>query len=105
VTDKDDHKAGCCGDYCGKCPNYTVECAGCVPEDHTDCHFVKCCLDKGIEHCGLCGDFPCRKIKEFVPDDRPGCPAGYHIEELYRRKGLGTPAWLEAQRRKWEEAR
>lgn len=93
--------AGFCGDYCGKCPNYPGRCGGCVASEHPDCHFVSCCLERGIEHCGLCEEFPCRKLREFVPDDRPGCEPGYHIKELKKRSSVGTATWLDGQRRKW----
>jgi len=91
-----------CGDYCGKCPNYPEKCHGCVPSDHMDCYFVKCCLEKGIEHCGFCEDFPCKKLSDFVPDDRPECPTGYHVENLRTRMAIGTEAWLKVQREKWK---
>ncbi|MEA3311528.1 MAG: DUF3795 domain-containing protein [candidate division WOR-3 bacterium] len=90
-----------CGDYCGKCPNYPRKCAGCVPELHPDCHFIRCCQDKGIEHCGFCENLPCQKLAGFCPDDRPSCPPGYHIENLRERKRIGTEAWFEKQRAKW----
>ncbi|HVO37312.1 MAG TPA: DUF3795 domain-containing protein [Candidatus Acidoferrum sp.] len=95
-------EAGFCGDYCGKCPNYPDECQGCIPSAHMDCHFVSCCLQKNIEHCGFCEDFPCKKLREFVPDDRPECPSGYHIENLRARKAIGTKDWLAKQQAKWQ---
>ena len=58
-------EAGFCGDYCGKCPNYPDKCRGCVPPDHMDCYFAKCCLNKRIEHCGFCPDFSCKKLTDF----------------------------------------
>ena len=94
--------ASFCGDYCGKCPNYPRECHGCAPSEHMDCHFVKCCLSKNIEHCGFCADFPCVKLSNFVPDDRPECPKGYHVENLRTRKTIGTELWLQTQRSKWK---
>jgi hypothetical protein len=94
-------EAAFCGDYCGKCPNYPIPCAGCIPSLLADCHFVKCGLEKRIEHCGLCDQFPCQKLIEFVPDDRPGCPPGYHVENLRLRASLGTDSWLESQRSRW----
>ena len=95
------YEAGFCGDFCGKCPNYPDECGGCIPTEHMGCHFVGCCLAKGIGHCGLCEAFPCEKLRDFVPDDRPGCPPGYHVEELRKRTEMGTDAWLSQQRVKW----
>jgi hypothetical protein len=97
------HEAGCCGDFCGKCPDYPDQCAGCIPTDHMDCYFVKCCVERSLEHCGFCGDFPCKRLRDFVPDDRPGCAPGYHIEELRRRKTVGTETWLGTQREKWKD--
>lgn len=95
-------EAAFCGDYCGKCPKYLDDCRGCISTDHSNCYFVKCCLKKGIEHCGLCMDFPCEKLREFVPDDRSECPRGYHIENLRIRKTVGTEKWLKLQKIKWK---
>lgn len=97
------HEAGFCGDFCGKCPNYPQTCAGCIPELHHDCHFVRCRQEKGIDHCGLCVQFPCQKLNEFVPDDRPGCSPGYHIMNLRARVTSGTEVWLNKQRGEWKE--
>ena len=68
------------------------------------CEMRKCCLEKGIGHCGFCGLLPCKELAEFVPDDRPGCEPGYHIRELRRRVEIGTEAWLKEQQDKWETA-
>jgi hypothetical protein len=97
----DSHLAAFCGDYCGKCPDYPHECPGCVAADHMDCRFVRCCLEKGLEHCGGCAVFPCENLARFVPDDRPGCPPGYHIAALRRRLYIGTDSWLQEQLGRW----
>lgn len=60
------HLAGFCGDYCGKCSKYPKECIGCIPSEHSECHFVACCTRQGFEHCGQCADLPCNKLKEFL---------------------------------------
>jgi len=96
------HTATYCGDWCGKCPNYSTKCPGCIPCIHPDCHFVKCCLAKGIEHCGFCEELPCDKLRSFVPDDRNGCYAGYHIDALKSRRELGLEKWLLLQEATWE---
>ncbi|UCD09257.1 MAG: DUF3795 domain-containing protein [Dehalococcoidales bacterium] len=31
-----------------------------------DCHIRSCCEEKGINHCGDCGDFPCEKYIEWI---------------------------------------
>ncbi|MEO0079533.1 MAG: DUF3795 domain-containing protein [candidate division WOR-3 bacterium] len=95
-------EAGFCGNYCGKCSHYPKECPGCDPNLHK-CFFIRCCQKKGIEHCGLCATFPCKKLLEFVPDNRPGLAPGYHITNLRERKTAGTQAWLEIQRAKWRK--
>jgi hypothetical protein len=96
-------EAGFCGDYCGKCPNYPQKCGGCVASDHMNCYFVKCCSNRGIEHCGFCPAFPCKKLSGFCPDDRPECPLGYHIENLRIRRVMGTEAWLKSQQKRWKK--
>ncbi len=98
----DDHpETACCGDFCGKCNHYSKDCEGCTSAKRGTCHFVACCLGRGIEHCGICHEFPCAKLRVFVPDDRPGCPPGYHLENLKERTRVGTEAWLARQRRFW----
>ena len=42
-------------------------------------------------------------FSEFVPNDRPECPPGYHLENLRERKTMGTEAWLALQRTKWKD--
>lgn len=88
-----------CGDWCGKCPNFPAECSGCDEKMLSTCKFLACSAAKKFEHCGLCDEFPCRVLKDFVPDDR--LAAGYHIGSLKRRTLLGTAAWLEEVGRDW----
>lgn len=93
--------AAICGDYCGKCPHYPDKCGGCTPQTKAECRFVICCTARDLEHCGYCPEFPCESLSEFCPDDRPGCPPGYHIENLRRRMAIGIQAWLAEQRQRW----
>jgi hypothetical protein len=93
--------AGFCGDFCGKCPNYSQECAGCIPSLHQECFFIQCCMKRSLEHCGLCKDFPCETLVTFIPDDRPECPPGYHIQNLTERMSMGTASWIESEKRRW----
>ncbi|MFA5341377.1 MAG: DUF3795 domain-containing protein [Clostridia bacterium] len=30
------------------------------------CYMKKCCIEKKIDHCGKCNDFPCKYYMEFV---------------------------------------
>ncbi len=62
----DEKLLGKCGFYCGVCPTYiSGSCTGCVDE-HTegDCFTRDCVLEKGLEACPLCADFPCATIIE-----------------------------------------
>jgi len=61
-----------CGLDCGLCPRYYTagpsRCPGCAGPDfsskHPSCSFITCCVKKrGLEVCGECPDFPCRKFK------------------------------------------
>jgi hypothetical protein len=58
-----------CGLNCGLCPrHYTAgksKCPGCAGEGfsevHPPCGVLSCCQRKDLEHCYLCGEFPCEK--------------------------------------------
>jgi len=57
-----------CGLNCGLCPHYHVygfmDCPGCAGEGSNHCEACKilaCCLNKGLEFCFLCTEFPCAK--------------------------------------------
>ncbi len=91
--------AGACGDWCGKCPHFPKDCSGCEGKKVETCKILACSAGKKVEHCGLCVDFPCDALKDFVPDDR--LPAGYHVESLRQRASVGTAAWLEKAGRDW----
>jgi len=56
-----------CGEFCGSCPYHTGEkqpsCPGCdVVKGKPfwgECEVYTCIAEHGVEHCGLCGEFPC----------------------------------------------
>jgi hypothetical protein len=56
-----------CGEFCNSCVYYTGEkepkCPGCSSENGEpfwgECSVFKCMADRNVEHCGLCGEFPC----------------------------------------------
>ncbi len=95
-------QAAICGEYCGKCPNYGIDCLGCTCKLHMDCYFVRCSVERQVEHCGVCKDFPCKQLRDFLPDNRPDSPRGYHIKNLRLRMAIGTEAWLKLQRDRYE---
>ena len=36
-----------------------------------ECELYKCSSDKGNEHCGMCSDFPCKKLQEWASSENP----------------------------------
>jgi hypothetical protein len=109
-----------CGLYCGVCGIYhadrdnnqklkeklagayglTVEqisCSGCL-SDHKfvfcqTCGIRSCVLDKGMEGCHQCEDFPCTLIETFP------VPVGKKVilRSIPERKNLGDPKWVETE--------
>ena len=93
-----DHRlAAVCGRYCGTCATYQAAgCSGCAYQlgstTRGDCPLFQCCVSqRGLEHCGLCLDFPCQV---FLSHARP-----IDVARLYKalrlRAALGTRAWLD----------
>ena len=62
-----------CGVSCGACVRKEkVKCTGCVsmpaPFWGGKCGVKSCCEEKGLDHCGLCPDFPCKMEAEMGKD-------------------------------------
>jgi hypothetical protein len=69
-----------CGIVCDDCPWYKGEeepkCLGCQAIDGKpfwgQCPTYSCTVDKSVEHCGLCGDFPCEDfMARYDPREGP----------------------------------
>lgn len=67
----------CCGSVCPACPYYPADCRGCAAvkgnvfwlayTGGTLCDIYRCCvLERGLFHCGRCGELPCRR---YAPED------------------------------------
>lgn len=60
-----------CGCFCGGCPTYTRDVKPCPGAEANikRCEGCKtfhlCCKGKSITHCHQCGDYPCKKFKDF----------------------------------------
>ena len=59
-----------CGLDCTTCPfREKNNCPGCHKADGTmfwgKCTLALCSIGKGIEHCGLCDQFPCDLLKSY----------------------------------------
>jgi len=60
-----------CGIDCGECsyrePN---SCPGCKAAEGKlfwgECEVAKCCIGKGLAHCGGCQELPCETLKEYA---------------------------------------
>jgi hypothetical protein len=66
-----------CGAYCGTCAwKSKTNCAGCLASKRKmfwgECAVAKCCLAKGLEHCGLCAELPCSTLQSFFDHPEHG---------------------------------
>lgn len=63
-------RCGVCCNECGR--KETVHCTGCptmsMPFWGGECGVKSCCESKKLDHCGLCGDFPCRMCADMGKD-------------------------------------
>ena len=61
-----------CGVDCSVCPDYTSGiCPSCKETKWVEddiCMPVKCCREKGVAFCALCGGFPCESMVEFYEE-------------------------------------
>ena len=100
-----------CGLYCGACIDYLVykSCHGCSCEcgkcdasgHHERCNIYRCCVEQqGNEACYECEEFPCSILIRFChsPVWRHHLPV---IENLRRRKAIGTERWVKEQEENW----
>lgn len=99
----DSIRVGNCGLYCPGCEYYTKGCDGCSAHpggavwcnENMKCAVYACSTERGVEHCGVCGEFPCETLLGYA----------YHTEHGDRerlghcavRSKIGTAAWLERE--------
>jgi hypothetical protein len=95
-----------CGLYCGICiDNITskechgcgCKCGKCIGDWHSNhCAIYECASNKQIESCADCKDFPCTILIQFTNDPiwRTHLVC---IENLRRRKKIGTDKWIKEQ--------
>jgi len=78
-----------CGIVCDpvKCKEaFKVDCPGCVAMDKPfwgECDVKICCEGRGLEHCGLCDNFPCEVLKSYAYNEQHG-NNGEMIEQCKR---------------------
>lgn len=111
AMDKHDYRAAPCGLYCGICGDYSndvchgcrCDCGKCIGQGHEDgCDIAKCVNSRGLESCADCKELPCTKLIQFTVDPiwrtHLSC-----IENLRRRRKIGTKAWLSEQEAYWKD--
>lgn len=98
-----------CGSYCGSCEFLAKQCKGCgyvagkpfwtsqIPPGVCPLH--DCCRnERGLEHCGLCQEFPCKTFLELrdpsMSDEEFQKSLDSRKKSLERRIELGTEKWL-----------
>ena len=118
---------GVCGLYCGACYHYRAStpggdhllaaavrrgwqaegfgCRGCRSDRlylHPGCQACQiraCAEEKGVLHCGQCGEFPCQTLRVFQNDGRI-----HHLEivgNLRELRTWGPERWLAEQATRW----
>ena len=102
-----------CGLYCGICMDHVngechgcgCDCGKCAGTAHSEnCAIAGCARSKGVESCAQCKELPCTRVIQFTVDPiwRTHAPC---IENLRRRRQIGTDAWLREQRDYWSDER
>ena len=101
--------APACGLFCGVCSDYdNNEChgcgceCGCAGKWHIEhCSIAKCAKSQNLESCAGCDDLPCTELIQFT--NHPiWTTHSVCIENLRRRKKIGTKKWIEEQEKYWE---
>lgn len=91
--------AAVCGRYCAVCDaQQEGSCHGCAYQlgytRRGECPIFACCVEtRGLEHCGLCLDFPCQVFANHAAP----LEMARLIRALFRRAEIGTVAWLAEQ--------
>ena len=80
-----------CGTACSLCSfREKTSCPGCRPLGGKmfwgTCGLAACCIERKLEHCGQCAEFPCEQLKEYSFDSKHG-DNGRRIENIRRELG------------------
>ena len=63
---------------------------------HPDCSIRKCAMQKELETCAFCNEYPCEKITRFAKSEP------LLIQDGYRIKEIGIKAWISEQEKRKE---
>ena len=88
-----------CGLYCGSCRyREKTNCPGCRVCGGDvfwgKCELAACSIDRQLDGCGKCNEFPCEKLKKFSYDKTYG-DNGKRIENLQAWNEEGFDSWLQ----------
>ena len=108
TTDKSNFLAPSCGLFCGICSDFVKkEChgcgcdCGCAGKWHIEhCEIAACAKNKNLESCADCVDLPCTLLIQFTYDPI-WTTHSVCIENLRRRKQIGTEKWIAEQQKYW----
>ncbi len=93
---------GPCGIYCGACG--ADDCAGCksdiIDDTITNCKFRICSMQKNLEFCCDCNEYPCPGLTGFMNDQWPHHHTVKDNNEFI--KTHGKDKWLEQQKAIWQ---
>lgn len=96
-----------CGIYCKRCPGMKAyNCKGCREQngqikDFPTCGTYKCVIERGLNFCYECEDFPCEKLQPIV-NFEIFMPHNSKIYNLLMIKKLGLLKWNDVCEKKSE---
>jgi hypothetical protein len=81
-------------------PEEKATCEGCKPQEgrikllkpDQQCKIFKCVVEKGIEFCNECDDFPCERFQPYA--DKAHFPHNTKMYQLCVMKKLGFEKWF-----------
>ena len=112
-----------CGLYCGACgvvhavekgnleemaakwksTPEAMECYGCksdqVAEFAKKCKIRLCAIEKGLDFCFECDEYPCERMTDFL--ENQSVHPRIHIDNLQNIKEKGLETWLAEQNDRW----
>jgi len=106
LAGKDRFAAPACGLFCEACSEWTkgnchgcgCDCGKCIGSSHpAQCTINNCAKRKGVASCADCSEFACTKLIMHANDPIWRTHASC-LENLRRRKAIGTKAWIAEQR-------
>jgi len=98
--------AAICGLFCETCPQYPVDCEGCLSDKLAphcrDCKhgFRDCAREKGVTRCFECNEFPCERLERFKHVHVVNGISHHEqvVEDLQYMKDFGVEKWVAEKR-------